>query len=162
MPYHALEITLIRPLTPAELHQAARTMPLAANHDATRLMTVVHAKTERKALSRLRHQADALLPLDIITTHYPDADGQILLSVTLPPAAHTALRTVASHTGQPPHRFLQQTIHRALDRHASNEADRLDQVVTCLLASTTAPHLLAALGRALTRTLGAHSAECHR
>ena len=33
MPHHALEITLTRPATRAELARAVRVMPLAANHD---------------------------------------------------------------------------------------------------------------------------------
>ncbi|MFI1487995.1 hypothetical protein [Streptomyces sp. NPDC020747] len=155
MPYHALELTLTRSLTTAELQQTARTMPLAANHDATRVMTVVRAKTPGKALSRLRHQVDGRLPLDAITTHYPDADGQVLLNVSLPPAAHSALRAAADGAGQTPRVFLQLAIHRALVQHARDEADRLDQAVQRLLECTTAPQLMAALGRALSRTPGA-------
>lgn len=45
MPHHALEIVLTRPLCPAALLRAARVLPLAANHDATRLMALVSAKT---------------------------------------------------------------------------------------------------------------------
>lgn len=44
MPHHALEITLTSPLSPAALHRAARVLPLAANHDSTRLMALVSAK----------------------------------------------------------------------------------------------------------------------
>ncbi|KAF5990770.1 hypothetical protein [Streptomyces sp. WAC00263] len=155
MPHHALEITLTRPLTPAELHKAAHAMPLAANHDATRVMTVVRAKTPGKALNRLRHQMGGRLPIDVITTHYPDTDSKILLNVAFPPATHTALRAAADRAGQPPHLFLELAVHRALARHASEEANRLDQAVQRLLTHTTSPHLLAALGRALTHTPGA-------
>jgi hypothetical protein len=154
MPHHALDITLTRPLTPAELQQAARTMPLAANHDATHLMAVLPAKTSGKALNRLRHRMGGRLPIDVITTHYPDSSGQILLNVAFPPAAHTALRAAAGRMGQPPRCFMQLALHRALARHATDEADRLDQAVQHLLADTTASHLLAAIGRVLTRTPG--------
>ncbi|MET7737689.1 hypothetical protein ABZT02_41245 [Streptomyces sp. NPDC005402] len=44
MPHHALEIMLTRPLSPTALLRAARVLPLAANHDATRLMALVPAK----------------------------------------------------------------------------------------------------------------------
>jgi hypothetical protein len=155
MPYHALEVTLTRSLTPAELHQAARMMPLAANHDTTRVMTVVRAKTPGKALGRLRRQVGGRLPLDVITTHYPDADGGVLLNVSLPPAAHSALRATADGAGQTPRVFLQLAVHRALVQHARDEADRLDQAVQRLLECTTAPQPMAALGRALSRTPGA-------
>ncbi|MFJ8510200.1 hypothetical protein [Streptomyces avermitilis] len=154
-PYHALEITLTRPLTPAELLHTVRAMPLAANCDATRLMTLVRAKTPGKALNRLRHQMGGRLPLDVITTHYPDEDHRILLNIAFPPAAHTTLHAAADSAGQAPHLFLELAVHRALARYASDEADRLDQAIHHLLAHTTPPHLLAALGRALTHTPGA-------
>ncbi|MET7914147.1 hypothetical protein ABZS98_39290 [Streptomyces avermitilis] len=155
MPHHALDITLTRPVTPAELHQATRTMPLAANHDATHLLALVPAKTPSKALHRLRHQISSQLPIDVITTHYPDPSGQILLNVDFPPATHAALQATADGAGQPLRLFLQLALQRALAQHASVEADRLDQAVQHLLASTTAPHLLAALGRALPHATGA-------
>ncbi|MGW2259096.1 hypothetical protein ACWCXE_14895 [Streptomyces sp. NPDC001780] len=44
MPHHALEITLTRPLTPTALQRAARLLPLAANHEATRLIALMPAK----------------------------------------------------------------------------------------------------------------------
>ncbi|WP_328512875.1 hypothetical protein [Streptomyces mirabilis] len=155
MPHHALDITLIRPLTPAELHQATRTMPLAANHDATHLLALVPAKTPSKALNRLRTQISSWLPIDVITTHYPDPSGQILLNVDFPPAPHAALQAAADGAGQPLHLFLQLALQRALARHAGAEAERLARVVQHLLAGTTAPHLLTAIGRALTHATGA-------
>ncbi|MER5384260.1 hypothetical protein ABT040_28975 [Streptomyces sp. NPDC002688] len=155
MPHHALDITLTRALTPAQLHRAARTVPLAANHDTTRLLALVRAKTPAKALNRLRHQIGGRLPIDVITTHYPDPRGQILLNVTFSPAAYAALEAAAEHTRRPPHLFVQEAVHRALARQANEEADRLDRALRHLLASTTPPHLLAALGRAITHTTGA-------
>ncbi|MFF4734180.1 hypothetical protein ACFY3M_55460 [Streptomyces mirabilis] len=155
MPHHALDITLTRPLAPAELHQATRTMPLAANHDATHLLALVPAKTPSKALNRLRHQISSLLPIDVITTHYPDPSGQILLNVDFSPALHAALQAAADGAGQPFRLYLQMALQRALALRASAEADRLDRAVQHLLAGTTAPHLLAAIGRALTHATGA-------
>ncbi|MET9896174.1 hypothetical protein ABZZ47_39500 [Streptomyces sp. NPDC006465] len=155
MPHHALDITLTRALTPAQLHQAAKTMPIAANHDATRLMAVVRAKTPDKACNRLRHQMGGRLPIDVITTHYPDPQGQILLNVAFPPTAHTHLDAAAEHAGQPLHLFVQGVVHRALVRHADEESDRLDRALQHLLVGTIPSQLLAALGRALTHTTGA-------
>ncbi|WP_406349789.1 hypothetical protein [Streptomyces sp. NBC_00658] len=155
MPHHALEITLTRPLTPVELHHASRTWPLAANHDATRLIALMSAKTPDRAARRLRHRLNERLPIDVITTHYPDASGQVLLNIVFPPATRTALTAAANSAGQSPERFLQLALHRALAQHASQEADRLDQAVRHLLAHTTAAHLLSAVGRALTQTPGA-------
>lgn len=155
MPHHALDIALTRPLTPAELHQVTCTMPFAANHDATHLLALVRAKTPGKALNRLRRQVGGRLPIDVITTCYPDSGGRIILNVAFPPATHTALKAVADAAGQPLPVFLQLAVHRALARHGSEEANRLDQEVQRLLAHTTTSHLLAAVGRALAHAPGA-------
>lgn len=154
VPHHALEITLTRPLAPAELHAAARVLPLAANHDATRLMALVRAKTPGRAAHRLRHRCGTRLPVDVITTHYPDTAGHILLNVAFPPAVHAAIRHSAGQAGQSPGLFLKRALDRALARHASEEADRLDQAVGELLAHTTSAYLLTAVGRALSRRPG--------
>ncbi|MEU9382491.1 hypothetical protein AB0D38_16555 [Streptomyces sp. NPDC048279] len=148
---HALEITLTRSLTPEALCHASRVMPLAASHDATRLMALVRAKTPRRAAHRLRHQLDDLLPIDVITTHYPDADRKILLNTALPPATLTALRTEADRASQSPERFLEHALHQALAEHAEQEIARLSHTVRLMLAGSTPAHLLSAVGHALTR-----------
>ncbi|MFE9059886.1 hypothetical protein [Streptomyces mutabilis] len=154
MPYHALEIILARPATPAELHQAAHTLPLAANRDATRVLALVRAKAPGRAAHRLRRRLGAQLPIDVITTHYPDVGGQILLNVAFPPDVHATLRRTADQAGQPPEHFVALALHRALAQHADEETDRLDRAVHGLLAGTTAAHLLAAVGRAMTHPIG--------
>jgi hypothetical protein len=155
MPHHALEITLTRPLKATELRRTAHAWPLAANHDATRLMALMSAKTPERAARRLRHRLADRLPVDVITTHYPDANGQILLNIAFTPETYTALKTRARTTGLPPERFVQLALGRALAEHADQEADRLDRAVHELLAHTTPAHLLSAVGHALTRTPGA-------
>lgn len=151
MPHHALEIVLTRPLGPAELRDAARVLPLSVNHDATRLMALVHAKAPRQAARRLRHRLGALLPIDVITTHYPDADHKVLLNVAFPGAAHAALKVAARRAHQSPECFVELALHRALAQHADQETDRLDRAMGELLAHTTPAHLLSAVGHALTR-----------
>ncbi|WP_202469297.1 hypothetical protein [Streptomyces sp. SID2888] len=152
MPHHALENMLTRPLTPSELRHAARAWPLAANHDATRLMVLISAKTPDRAARRLRRCLHAQVPIDVITTHYPDISGQILHNVALPPATRTLLTAAAHRAQQKPERFLELAVRRALAKHADQEADRLDQAVRHLLAHTTPAHLLSsAVGHALTR-----------
>lgn len=117
MPHHALEVPLTRSLTAAELHHAARTMALAANRDATRLMTVVRTKTPAKALTRLRRQIGTRLPIEVITTYYPDRSGKILLNVAFPPAVHTALTAAADRAAQTPQHYVELAVHRALAQH---------------------------------------------
>ncbi|MFD5536305.1 hypothetical protein ACFWIJ_00225 [Streptomyces sp. NPDC127079] len=151
MPHHALEITLTRPASANALGRAARELPLAANHDATRLMALVAAKTPQRAAQRLRHRLDARLPIDVITTHYPDADHAVLLNVAFPPTAHAALTTGARHARQTPEHFMELALRRALTEHANQEIDRLHQAVRELLAHSTPAYLLAAVGHVLTR-----------
>ncbi|MEU6320753.1 hypothetical protein [Streptomyces sp. NPDC047009] len=151
MPHHALEIMLTRPLTTDELHHAARTWPLAANHDATRLMALMSAKTSDRAAHRLRRRLSTQLPIDVITTHYPDTHGNILLNLAFPPATRTALEAAARSAGQTPERFVELALHRDLAEHADQEAERLDRELRRLLAHTTPAHLLSAVGHALTR-----------
>lgn len=151
MPHHAMEITLTRPLTSAELRQAAHSWPLAANHDATRLTALAGGKTPERAAHHLRRRLTAQLPIDVITTHYPDAHGHVLLNVAFPPAIHTALKRNARCAGLTPERYVRQALHRVLAEHADREADRLDHAVRQLLLHTTPAHLLSAVGHALTR-----------
>ncbi|SEE36652.1 hypothetical protein [Streptomyces sp. KS_5] len=151
MPHHALEIALTQPLTSAELRQATHALPLAANHDATRLMALAGGKTPERAAHRLRRRLTAQLPIDVITTHYPDAHGQVVLNVAFPPTIHTALKRNARRAGLTPERYVRQALHRALAEHAAREADRLDHAVHQLLLHSSPAHLLSAVGHALTR-----------
>ncbi|MFD5123556.1 hypothetical protein [Streptomyces sp. NPDC058385] len=153
--HHAVEITLTRPATHAELAHAARTLPLAANHDATRLMAVVHAKTPGRALHRVRRRLRETLPADVITTHYPDSSGHVLLNITLSPAADAAIRRAATSAGQTPRLFVELALHRALAQRAKEEDELLDGAMQRLLATTTPTQLMAATARALTSTPGA-------
>ncbi|MFJ8719486.1 hypothetical protein ACIRD9_41030 [Streptomyces violaceus] len=150
MPHHALEITLTRPLSAAELRHAAQAWPLAANHDATRLMALVGAKTPERAAHRLRRRLTARLPIDVITTHYPDAHGQVLLNLSFPRTVHTALARDARPAGLTPERHVREALQRALTAHADRETEHLDRAVRRLLARTTPAHLLSAVGHALT------------
>ncbi len=151
MPHHALEITLTRPLSRSALRHAARELPIATNHDTTRLMALVHAKDPQRATHRLRHRLGPRLPIDVITTHYPDAGHQVLLNVAFPPATHTALKAHADRAHQTPEHFVELALRRALTEHTDRERDRLDRAVRSLLAHTDPAHLLSAVGHALTR-----------
>ncbi|MFD7817637.1 hypothetical protein ACFV6E_32660 [Streptomyces sp. NPDC059785] len=154
VPHYALEVSLTRPLSPQALHRAAGRLPLAANHDATRLMTLMPAKSPHRAAQKLRHRLGHRLPVDVITTHYPDADHHVLLNVAFPPAARAALEDGARRAHQSPERFTELALHRALVQHADEEADRIDRQVQRLLETTTPACLLAAVGHALTRLSG--------
>ncbi|WP_198655607.1 hypothetical protein [Streptomyces geranii] len=142
-PHHAIEIALTRPATTAELHRARRTVALAANAERTRLMAVQQASSPGRALHRLRHQLNALLPIDVLTTHYPDHRGQVRLNVAFSHSARTAIHQAAAARGQRPQDFLSQSVTAAVTRHKRERAQRLTAQLERLLAHHTAEEVLA-------------------
>ncbi|MFF3277339.1 hypothetical protein ACFYWU_41435 [Streptomyces chrestomyceticus] len=152
--HHALEVTLTRPLSPQALHRVSRRLPLAAHHDATRLMALVPARNPHRAAHRLRRRIGHRLPVDVITTHYPDADHHVLLNIAFPPATRAALEDSACRAHQRPERFIELALHRALAQRTDRETDRVDWQVQRLLGTTTPACLLTAVGHALTQRPG--------
>ncbi|MGW0703757.1 hypothetical protein ACWD0A_31515 [Streptomyces sp. NPDC002867] len=149
MPLHAVEITLTRPATPGELRRAAQAMALAADADRTRLMTVARGKTARKALQRTRARLEHLLPIDILTTHYPDTTGSILVNVALPERVHARLADAARREGRSTEAHLTAAVHRALTRAEHDRARQLDAALDELLTWSTPHQLLAAAARTI-------------
>ncbi|MGW0955338.1 hypothetical protein ACWDAO_07735 [Streptomyces sp. NPDC001212] len=98
-PFHAVEITLTRPATRSELRHARERARLAANADRTRLMAVQSARSPDGVLHALRRQLGTRLPIDILTTHYPDRSGQVLLNIALSHSVDAALRPRAAAAG---------------------------------------------------------------
>jgi hypothetical protein len=150
MPHHALDITLIRPLTPAELKTAARAsrLALAANADHTRLLTLVPAKNPRRALRKLRNAATGRLPIDALCTLFPDSRNDHLLSIELKHAAYDSVLQAAARCGQRPEEYLRDAVLEALDRaHAAAQA-QLDAALDRFLAAGSTPaQLLAAVAK---------------
>ncbi|MET9462155.1 hypothetical protein ABZY05_45315 [Streptomyces canus] len=139
---HAVEIILTRPATPGELRHARCGVPVAANADCTRLMAVHGARSPGGALHALRRRLDALLPIDVLTTHYPDRRGRVLLNVALPQTADQALRQAAAATGQRREDVLRSRVSEAL---AQDEQDRVQLLMVRLeglLAHHTAEEVL--------------------
>ncbi|MET9080705.1 hypothetical protein ABZX77_02200 [Streptomyces sp. NPDC004237] len=120
-----MEIALTRPATRRELHHACRAVPLAANADRTRLMTVRQAKSPGRALRSLRHDLDRLLPIDVLTTHYPDASSQVLLNVALTRDTRSVIRRAATAHGQKPAEFVARTVVAAVERDKQVRARQL-------------------------------------
>lgn len=113
---YAVEITLTRSATRAELHRACRAFPLAANADRTRLMTVQRTKSPGRALRSLRHSRDRLLPIDTLTTHCPDPSGQVLLHVALSWDVCSTVRRTAADCGRRPADLLGAPLWRPWNR----------------------------------------------
>ncbi|MGW5768672.1 hypothetical protein ACWEVY_05940 [Streptomyces longwoodensis] len=141
-PHHAVEITLTRPATRGELRDARRGLLLAANADRTRLLTVHSARCPGGALHTLRRRLGARLPVDVLTTHYPDRHGRILLNVTLPQAATTALHQAAAALGRRPQDVLGQRVTDALAQDSQRRAWQLKAQLESALADYTPDEVL--------------------
>lgn len=139
---HAVEIMLTRPVTRGELERACRAVPLAANADRTRLMTARRAKPPGQALRSLRRKLDRLLPIDVLTTHYPDRSGQVLLNVVLPGATRSSVLQAAAAQKQKPGVFLGRAVVAALERNERDRTRRLTAQLQSLLVYHTPEDVL--------------------
>jgi len=140
--HHAIEIALTRPATDDELRRARRVVALASDTSRTRLLALQRAKTPGRALRALRHRLDAVLPIDVLTTHYPDRQGQVLLNVALSPTVRTTVRRAAAARAQRPRDFLGQVVTDAVARHGEERARHLTSRLEELLVEHTPEELL--------------------
>ncbi|MFF8360138.1 hypothetical protein ACF063_42545 [Streptomyces chartreusis] len=147
--HHAVEVALTRPATPDELRAARRHVPLAANADRTRLMVVHSARSPGLALQMVRRRLGTRLPIDVLTTHYPDRRGQVLLNVDLDSATHEALSREAVALGQHPQDVLGRRVRAAVARDTRERARGLEDQLKSMLAHYTAEEVLASVARCL-------------
>ncbi|MGI5453577.1 hypothetical protein ACQEWB_10465 [Streptomyces sp. CA-249302] len=149
--HHAIEIALTRPATDDELCRARRVVALASDTNRTRLLALQRARTPERALRTLRHRLDVMLPIDVLTTHYPDRQGRVLLNVALSPATRTTVRHAAAARGQRPRDFLSEIITDAIARHGEQRARHLTSRLEELLTDHTPEELLRCAANALHR-----------
>ncbi|MCX5559501.1 hypothetical protein [Streptomyces sp. NBC_00038] len=148
---YAVEISLARPASDRELHQARHRVRFAVNADRTRLMTVQSGKGPGSALHRLRRQLDAVLPVDVLTTHYPDRQGHILLNVALSRRAGTEIRRAATASGRRPRDVLGERISTSLAQEQRERRHRLDAQLQHLLTHHTPEEVLTCMASRLLR-----------
>ncbi|MER6077353.1 hypothetical protein [Streptomyces sp. NPDC001833] len=140
--HHAVDVTLTRPATLRELQRARRSVPLAVNADHTRLLVVQRAKSPGRALRTVRRRLEAQLPIDVLTTHYQDGNGQILLNVTFSPTVQSAVRHTAAALGQRPRDFVRDAVTTALARRDQERSRHLTVQLESLLTENSAEELL--------------------
>ncbi|MFJ1807749.1 MULTISPECIES: hypothetical protein [unclassified Streptomyces] len=124
-------------------------MELANDTSRTRLLALQRAKTPGRALRALRHRLDAVPTIDVLTTHYPDQQGRVLLNVDLSPAAHTTVRQAAAAHGQQPRDFLSQVVTDAVIRDGKERARHLTSRLEELLDEHPPEELLLCAARTL-------------
>lgn len=123
---------------------ASQSLPCCAavNADRTRLMTVRTAKSSGRALRSLRRELHRLLPIDVLTTHYADQSGRVLLNLALPRATCSAIRKAATAQGQKPGEHLSRKVVAAVERDARERARRLNLQLERLLVHHAPEDLL--------------------
>ncbi|MGJ5831990.1 hypothetical protein [Streptomyces ossamyceticus] len=149
--HHAVEILLTRPLSPGELKRASRHVPLAVNADRTRLMALQRAHSPGNALHTLRRRLDPRLPIDVLSTHYADRNGQVRLNVAFSRSDIAAIRRAAAARGQRTAQFLSRRVTAAV---AARERDRLralENQLEDLLTNHTLDDVLVCAGHVLSR-----------
>lgn len=141
--HYAVEISLTRPATARELDRARRRMRFASNADRTWLMTVQSGTSPGQALHQLQRRLDMVVPIDVLSTHYPDRHGRVLLSVELGQDADASIRSEAAARGRRPQEVLDERITTALTREQSERRRRLESQLSGLLAERTPEDVLA-------------------
>ncbi|MFF0086629.1 hypothetical protein ACFYR1_44165 [Streptomyces canus] len=140
---YAVEISLTRPATARELDRARHRVRLAANADRTRLMAVQSSTSPGRALHRLRRRLDTLMPIDVLSTHYPDRHGRVLLNVALGRDGDAAIRREAAASGRRPRDVLGERIITTLTRERRARRHSLKSQLSALLAEHTPEDVLA-------------------
>nr|WP_202458835.1 hypothetical protein [Streptomyces sp. SID5464] len=134
---------MTRPASARELHRARCCVTFAANADRTRLMTVQSGKSAGRALHRLRRRLDSALPIDVLSTHYPDRHGRVLLNVVLSRRANAQIRQEAATSGARAGEVLSERITVGLAREQRERHQRLESRLRSLLTHHTPEEVLA-------------------
>ncbi|MDX3069107.1 hypothetical protein PV518_44415 [Streptomyces sp. ND04-05B] len=106
-------------------------------------MTVQRGDSPGPALHRLRRWLDTVLPIDVLTTHYPDRQGRVLLSVVLSHRAGAQIRRAAAASGLRPRDVLGERITAHLAREQRQGRHRLESQLQRLLDHHTPEEVLA-------------------
>ncbi|MFF7889793.1 hypothetical protein ACH40F_54525 [Streptomyces sp. NPDC020794] len=112
-------------------------------------MTVRLAKSPGRALRSLRHELDRLLPIDVLTSHYPDPSGRVVLNVALTRAMRSLIGQTATAQGQEPAAFLARTVVEAVARDEQTHTRQLTTRLQDLLAHHTPEAVLTCAARVL-------------
>ena len=149
MTLHSIEITLTRALGAVELKAAQQgsRLPLAASEDRTRLVVLVSAKNEGKAMRKIWRRLENALPIDVLCSLFPGPDGRYLMSIPMNEQTWERIRSQAAATGQTPEEHLQEAVAQALARDRSTRRARLECSLNALLGTFTPEEVTAAAAR---------------
>ncbi|MFC9684058.1 hypothetical protein [Streptomyces sp. NPDC056948] len=83
------------------------------------------------------------MPIDVLTTHYPDRHGQVVLNIALSHPADQALRQAAADVGQRPQDVLRERVIAGIARDQKQRARCLEERLESLLARHEPEEVLA-------------------
>ena len=147
-PFHASELTLPRPATQGGLrHARARVRP-TANADRTRLVAAQSAQPGRAAAPTGHATA-----IDVLTTHYPNRSGRVLLNIAIGPLSRCGLPPGRSSPGQRLQDVLGQCAVADRAQHEQERARRPEKRIESLFAHTTIEEVLVCAARTGTASI---------
>lgn len=141
---HAVEVTLTRPATDAEVDDLAGRAPgrYAFAHDRRRATTVVTAVTEAAAAGFVFWQtAGHGLPVDAVWSLYPDRDGFVRLVFELDGTVAGQLRRRAEQVGRDLDEFTSESVREAVEQDLARCRSQLGQALRQLVAQSSAEDL---------------------
>ncbi|MGQ4384596.1 hypothetical protein [Streptomyces sp. SAS_270] len=153
MTVHAIEISLTRSLDAVELRAAQQesSFPLAAADDRRRLVVLVSARNERRAMRKIWKRLEDALPIDVLCSLFPSSDGKYLMSIPISEETHERIRARATAEGKKPEAYLQEAIAEALARDRSTRRAQLECSLNELLRTHTPEEITGAAARRIKR-----------
>lgn len=153
MSMYAIEIVLTRAVGAVELRAAQQRsrLAMACSDDGTRLVVLVSAKSEPRAVRRIWKRLGDTLPVDVLCGLFPGVDGSYLMSIPMEPDTEERLRNLAADAGQTPEEYLQAAIAQALARDRSSRRGRLACALSRLFREFTPEEITAEAAQRISR-----------
>ncbi|MEV7388086.1 hypothetical protein [Streptomyces sp. NPDC091215] len=149
MTVHAIEIILTRTIEAAELRAAQQESALlmAASGDGKRLVVLVTAKNERRAVRKIWRRLEEALPIDVLCSLFPNSDGKYLMSIPMSEEVQRRIQTLAAAEQQTSEEYLGQAIAQALARDRSTRRAQLECSLNELLRTYSPEEVTGAAAR---------------
>ncbi|WP_329245497.1 hypothetical protein OIE43_21065 [Streptomyces pseudovenezuelae] len=153
MPLHAIEITLTRSVEAVELKAAQQesALPMAAADDRKRLVVLVSAKNEGRAMRKIWKRLEEALPIDVLCSLFPGPDGKYLMSIPMNAELQERIRKCAAAERKTPEEYLQHAIAEALARDRSTRRAQLECSLNVLLRTYGPEEITGAAARRIGR-----------
>ncbi|MFE6361520.1 hypothetical protein ACFVP3_16210 [Streptomyces sp. NPDC057806] len=152
MTVHAIEITLTRSIDALELRAAQQESALlmAAADDRKRLVVLVSAKNEGRAIRRIWKRLEDVLPIDLLCSLFPGPDGKYLMSIPMNEEIHERIRSCAAAARKTPEEYLEEAISQALARDRSTRRAQLECSLNELMRTYSPGEITGAAARRIT------------